>query len=183
MLPRFTLGDTLSLRKTLSAYPPGSGWVLHMRLLPAGAGSAIDVVGTADAGVHVLTAAAATTAAWAPGAYSWAQWVQHATLGSHTVDTGRTTLLSNPRTVTGPLDLRTEAETALENVRAMLRGRATQDVLRYTINGRSLERYSVSELVALESTLVAQLKRERRTAAAAAGRPDPRLHSVRLGRA
>jgi hypothetical protein len=141
------------------------------------------VTGTSEADVHVLTAAAATTAAWAPGVYSWAQWVQHATLGSHTVDTGRSTLLPNLRTVTGPLDLRTDAETALDNVRAMLRGRATQDVLRYTINGRSLERYSVTELVALESTLVAQLKRERRAAAIAAGQPDPRLHSVRLGRA
>ena len=182
MHTRFVVGDTLSYTRSLADYPAGEGWVLHLRLIPASGGSAIEVTGTASGDDHAVDAAAATTAAWQPGACTWAEWV---TLGaaSHTIATGTCTLVSNPRTVAAPLDLRTEAQIALDNVRATLRGKASADVLRYTIAGRSLERYSVEELIALESKLANDVRRENAAAAIAAGRPDPRNMQVRLGRA
>ena len=59
----------------------------------------------------------------------------------------------------------------------MLRGTASQGVLSYSIAGRSLQRYSITELMALESKLAADVKREQ---------PGQGLRSkvfVRLGRA
>lgn len=183
MLPRFALGDTLALTSSLADYPASAGWVLHYRLVPRdGAGTAVAFNSTAAGDAHAILVPAATTAAWAGGVYTWSSWVA---LGaqSFSLGLGVTELLLNPRTATGPLDLRSAAQVALDNVRAALRGKAGADVLSYTINGRSLQRYSVAELIALESKLALDVGRENRAAALAAGRPDPRRMTVRLARA
>lgn len=182
MQARFAAGDTLSYTRSLADYPAGDGWALTLRMVPRESGTAITVVGTASGDDHQIDAAAATTATWLPGVYSWTEF---ATLGaaSYTVAQGSVTLLANPRTTTAPFDTRTDAQIALDNVRATLRGKASADVLRYTIAGRSLERYSIPDLIALESKLAADVQRENAAAARAAGRPDPRNMQVRLGRA
>jgi hypothetical protein len=182
MLSRFTLGDTLSLTLKLSDYP-APAWTLHHRLLlRAGAGTAITFASTPSGSDHQVTVAQATTAAWAAGTYTWASWVTDGT-SSHSVDRGSTELLANPRTATAPLDLRSHAEQGLCNVRLMMVGRANSVVLKYQINGRSLEHYPMSELIALETRLAGQVAAERRSAALAAGKADPRRYAVRLGRA
>jgi hypothetical protein len=183
MPPRFTIGDTLAFTKTLAAYPASAGWVLHYRLVPRGiTGSAQTFYGTASGDSHVIDVPAATTAAWQPATYTWASWVTDGT-DSHTLEAGSTQLLINPRTTAAPLDLRSDAQIALDNVRAVIQGKASADVYSYTIAGRSLQRYAMAELVALESRLVSQVRAEQRAAAIAAGRPDPRKIHVRLGRA
>ena len=183
MLPRFTLGDTLSTTKTLAAYPASAGWVLYYRLVPrSGAGTAIAFNGTASGSDHLISVPAATTAAWAAGTYTWASWVADGT-SSYSLEQGTTELLLNPRTTDGPLDLRSASQTALDNVRATIQGKATADVLKYEINGRSLERYPMRELIALETHLATQVAREKRVEQLAAGKADPRRYAVRLGRA
>jgi hypothetical protein len=183
MLPRFVVGDTLQLTETLAGYPASVSWVLYYRLLPRdGVGTAITFNSTASGDDHVINVPAATTATWAAGTYTWARWVSDGT-ASHSLDNGVTQMLPNPRTVAAPLDLRTSAQIALDNVRATIQGKATADVLKYEINGRSLERYPMRELIALETHLSTQVNREARTAALAAGKPDPRRYQVRLGRA
>lgn len=183
MLSRFTLGDTLKLTKTLADYPATAGWVLYYRLVVRdGAGAAIAFNSTASGSDHLISVPAATTAAWVAGVYTWASWVADG-VSTYSVDSGTTQLLQNPRTTTSPLDLRTAAQTALDNVRLTIQGKATADVLKYEINGRSLERYPMRELIALETHLTTQVNREARTAALAAGKPDTRRYAVRLGRA
>lgn len=179
MPPRFAIGAALVFTVALPAYPADEGWLLRYRLvLQSGAGGAIAFDTAADGGVHAANVPPATTAAWGPGTYSWASWAE---LGSDVrdVDHGTVVLLPNVRTAAGPLDLRSEAEIALANVQALLRGRATQDALRYTINGRSLERFSVAELVTLEGKLRRDVERER---FAATGRNTSRMVG-RIGRA
>lgn len=182
MLQRFSAGDTLAFDERLPDYPASSGWTLNYRLVPRSGGTAYTFASTASGDLHAISVAAATTAAWVPGTYTWASWVGSGAL-SHSIGSGTLTVLPNPRTAAGPLDLRSDAEVALDNVRATIRGKASADVLRYTIAGRSLERYAMSELVALESQLALQVRREQRAATLAAGGADPRRLSVRLGRA
>ena len=183
MFSRFTLGDTLSLTKTLAAYPATAGWVLYYRLVVRdGAGAAITFNSMASGSDHLITVPAATTAAWVAGTYTWASWVSDG-VSSYSVEHGSTDLLSDPRTTSSPLDLRTAAQTALDNVRLTIQGKASADVLRYEINGRMLERYPRRDLLALEANLVARVNAEQRAAALAAGRPDTRMRTVRLGRA
>jgi hypothetical protein len=65
----------------------------------------------------------------------------------------------------------------------MIRGTAMQGVKRYSIGGRELERYSITELIQLESKLSNDVRGEQAAAAMAAGRPNPRKLHVRMGRA
>lgn len=182
MPPRFTLGDTLSFTKKLSAYAAGV-WTLYYRLMVrAGSGTPISFNSAASGSDHAVSVPPATTAAWVAGIYTWASWVSNGT-DKFSIEQGSTTLLADPRTASGALDLRTPAQVALDNVRATIQGRATADVLRYTIGGRSLERYAMAELIALEQRLAQQVARESRQAQLAAGQADPRRYSVRLGRA
>ena len=80
-------------------------------------------------------------------------------------------------------DGRSAAQVGLDAVRAMLRGTASAGVQKYAIQGRSLERYSIAELIVLESQLVAQVKAEQRVANLAAGLADNRKVLVRIPRA
>lgn len=179
MPPRFAIGAALVFTVTLPAYPAEDGWTLRYRLVPqAGAGSAISFDTAASGSAHAANVSAATTGAWSAGTFSWFSWVESGS-DVRDVDHGTIVLLPNVRSAAGPLDLRSEAEIALANVQALLRGRATQDALRYTINGRSLERFSIDELVKLEAKLRRDVERER---FAATGRNTSRMVG-RIGRA
>lgn len=179
MPPRFAIGAALVFTVTLPAYPADDGWTLRYRLVPqAGAGSAISFDTAASGSAHAANVSAATTGAWSAGTFSWFSWVESGS-DVRDVDHGTIVLLPNVRSAAGPLDLRSEAEIALANVQALLRGRATQDALRYTINGRSLERFSIDELVKLEAKLRRDVERER---FAATGRNTSRMVG-RIGRA
>lgn len=159
MLSRFAIGGNLEFTKTLAAYPASAGWVLSYRLVLKSGTGHLSFDAGADGDVHAVAVAAATTAAWTPGAYTWFSWV---TLSAavHNVEQGETTLLPNPRIATASLDLRSDAQTALDNVRATIRGTASANVLSYTINGRQLQHYGISDLLRLESKLARDVQRE-----------------------
>lgn len=59
-------------------------------------------------------------------------------------------------------ETRSQARIALDNIKAMLAGQAKEGVKRYKINNRELERYSMSELLALRSHFAAEVQREER---------------------
>lgn len=183
MYSSFTAGDTFELTTPLAAYPATAGWVLKFRLLPRdSAGAPIAITCTASGADHLASVAATATAAWVPGAYTWSSWVE---LGaaSHSIEQGQITLRPDPRTYSGALDGRSEAEIGLANVQAMLRGKASTGVQAYTINGRELRRYSVDDLLKLEAKLSADVKREQAAAAMASGLPSRRRIMVRLANA
>jgi hypothetical protein len=178
MLSRFAIGGNLEFTKTLAAYPASAGWVLSYRLVLKSGTGHLTFDAAADGDVHAVAVAAATTAAWTPGDYTWFSWV---TLGAavHNVETGETTLLPNPRTATASLDLRSDAQTALDNVRATIRGTASANVLSYAISGRQLQHYSIQDLIVLESKLARAVQRETQ---ALTGR-NPRRLVARVSRA
>lgn len=184
MLDRLILGDTLNYATTVAGYAASDGWTLSFRLIPRTSGSAISITCTADdddPDAHRAEVSAATTAAWAAGVYNWASWVSKAS-EKYSVSTGVITLVADPRTATAPYDLRSDAQVALDNVRATIRGKASADVLKYTIAGRSLERYPMAELIQLESKLSAEVAREMDAARIAAGLKSRRRIMLRLGR-
>lgn len=183
MPPRFTLGDTLRFTTTLAAYPASAGWVLHHRLIARpGPGAAIAFSSTASGADHLTNVLAASTAAWVAGVYTWASWVTDGA-SIFSIGQGSTELLADPRTAAAGLDLRSAARVALDNVRLTIQGKASADVLSYTINGRQLEKYPMRELLALQTELAAQVAAEDRAAKLAAGGADSRRYTVRLGRA
>ncbi len=184
-LESITLGDTLNFSTTVPDYEPGDGWVLKYRFVPRSVGSAISVSTTQDTedpGSHRFQVAAADTAAWTAGAYSWFSYVENSGGERHSVGEGQVTFNPDPRTAS-TLDNRSSARVALDNVRAMLSGKASSGVLSYSIGGRTLQSYSIPDLLQLESKLVADVKREDQQDAIASGRPSQRRVFVRAARA
>jgi hypothetical protein len=179
MFSRFTVGDTLSLTTNLSGYPASEGWTLKHRLVPrAGSATPIEITSTPDGDAHVAAVTAAETAEWVAGTYSFTSYVENGDGEVFTVESGQVELLPDPRVAT-TLDTRTDAQTALDNIRAVLRGVATKNVLRYEINGRSLQHYEIRDLIALESKLAIDVAREQNAAGLAAGLKSRRQVFVR----
>jgi hypothetical protein len=182
MRDRIVCGDTLDFVTTLPDYPAAT-YTLKYRLIPRASGTAIDI--TCSAGTepndHRCGAAAATTALWTAGEYSWASWVEKAG-ERYQVDAGAVTIVANPATAS-TYDSRSQAEVALDAVNAVLANRATLDQRRYSISGRELERMSPGELLELRSALQIDVMRERAARNRAKGLDDGRRIYLRAGRA
>lgn len=152
-------GDTLDFLTTVIDYPASAGWTLSFRLVPQSAGTAYTFSAAAENDDYRSTVTAATTASWAAGEYSWSSYV---TKGSerYTVDSGFLTIKANPATVAAGTDLRSHARKALAAVEAVIEGRASLDQEEYTINGRSLKRTPVADLIRLRSFYKSEVARE-----------------------
>lgn len=151
-----TAGLSFQATVNLSDYPAPE-WELRAFLRGK---QNIDLLAAADGVLHVFSADAATTAAWATGAY-W--YSLRATKGTQVVEIakGQIDVLPDLATVTGTYDGRTENQKALEAIDAVLAKRATLDQERYRINNRELYRTPIGDLMKLRSFYVAAVRREK----------------------
>jgi len=158
VLSEFRAGDSLSWSESWPDYPPTDGWVLTYRLV--GSPGTVSFTSTNDNGAHLFSVASATTAAWASGFYEWTAFVSKGT-ERFTLDEGTITILANPATETAA-DKRSHARKVLDAIRAVLEGRASKDQESYSINGRTLNRTPVRDLIELERVYAARVAREER---------------------
>lgn len=156
----------------------------YLRTSTAGEGAT--VVGVAEGKGWRFTLPAATTANFDPGT-----WFFQA-VAAALADGAKTTLGSGRVTVEGSLgytgtpgafDGRSQAEKDLEAVQTAIRrlmsGGAVQE---YRIGTRSLKRYDLADLLALETRLKAEVAREQKAAMIANGLGNPHNLYVRFGR-
>lgn len=180
-LGNLVVGDTLDRTVQAPGYSAADGWTLKYRLVPRTSGSAIAITSTADGDSHHIEVAAATTAEWDAGNYSWAAYVENGSGESHSLLSGSMRLLPDPRVSSAPLDLRSDAQRALEEAETALSS-WTPTTKSYTIGGRSMTFNSTAEIIPIISYWKNKVQRENRAAAMSAGLPDPRKTFVRLGR-
>jgi hypothetical protein len=160
-------GDTLAWSRSFEAYPATAGWVLAYVLnSPTGriVVNSADITATGDQ--FNIAVPSAETKLWAPGAYQWTAVVALAASGPvpaqrFTVALGRVVIAIDLLDATAPQDTRSNAEKALDNIHLMLAGRGGDGVQEYTINGRMLRRYSITELLQLRSVYTSIVKIER----------------------
>lgn len=177
-ITKLIAGDNLDFVTDVDEYPPTDGWTLKYRLTPRFT-TPVQAPITLTAATYETTRyrvqeTPTTTEDWAAGVYSWASWVEQS--GQRiTLEHGQElTIAADPATIAQGTDVRSEAVIALANVQAALKGVATKNVLSYEIAGRSLQHYSVDELLKLRDRLMTDVKRERAAAMAAAGQPTRR---------
>lgn len=151
-----TAGDLVEWRREDLTDYPASTWSLTYRLLNA-AGK-IDITALAVGDYFKVSEAKSATAAWAPGAYQWQAYV---TLSAerYMVDQGRMVVQPNFATMSS-YDGRSHARRTLEAIEAVIERRATLDQKSYAINGRSLERTPIPDLLALRSQYLNMVKAE-----------------------
>lgn len=177
-------GDSLNFLTAGGAYPASSGWVLKYRLVPrTGTNTAIELTASAEGSDHRIAVAASTTTAWAADNYTWISWVEKS--GEvYTLEQGQLTVQPNPRTAAAGYDGRSQAEKALDDVRAAYASfvASSGTKRRYRIGEREMEFRSTTEIIQQINYWQIEVNRERRAMALAKGLPDPRKTYVRLNR-
>lgn len=169
-------GDTWRWTRSLSDYPASAGWVLSYTLINAGA--KITVNASASGDDHLVTVSAATTAGYTPGTYDWRARVSKA--GEvFTVSEGRITVRNAYAGST--FDARSHARKTLDNIEAVIEGRATSATLEYEIAGRRMKYIPAAELLSLRDKYRAEVAAEEAARSVAAGLPDKRRVFVRFG--
>lgn len=159
-----TAGDTVSWSIALPDYPASAGWVLSYALL--GSSGKLSISSVASGDDHLVNVPAATTASWPAGLYSWQAYATHATLGRFTVRTGMLTILANFATAT---DGKTTARKLLDAIESVLQGSANLSQKSIEINGKRIDRHSITELFSVRSRLQQEVQQEEAAAGIAAG--------------
>lgn len=139
-------GDTWKWTRTLDDYPAGT-WTLKYRF--KNAAGYFEIVATPSGTDHAVTVAAATTAGYVAGSYTWMAWVE-AGSEKYTVDTGTLTVDPDYRASTAAYDGRSHAQKMLDAIEAWLEARDPA-VAEYEIAGRRMKFIPTAELVKLRS--------------------------------
>lgn len=156
-------GDSINETIALADYPATDGWTLQVRFAPQGSGTPLTVsAATAPDGTsYDLTVSTAATTDWAPGKWTYTQWVEKSGQ-RQTIGTGQITVLADPSTATTGIDTRSHVKKTLDALEAMLEGKAGSDVQSYSINGRQLQHYTIPDLLMLRDKYSAEYAREQR---------------------
>jgi len=144
-------------------------------------GDEIEITASASGADYLVEVAAATTANHTPGRYWWQAYItrdsdsERVTIGNGLFDlqTNRDQSLADPRS---------HAKKVLAAIEAVIEERATKDQESYTINGRTLSRTPITDLITLRDKYRQEVNGEEAAQKLAAGQGDPRKIGVRLRR-
>ncbi len=168
-------GDSVSWTITDSEHP-GPTWAISYALVNSD-GDHRTLTSTANVEEHTVTLTPAQTADWQPGTYTWQRYAND---GSDRVTTGSGSIEVAADLQPGSVDLRTTAKQILDAIDAVLKGKASQDQLTYSLNGRSLTRMTWADLIAARSHFKREVDREEAAARVAAGQPSGKTLRVRF---
>lgn len=140
-----TAGDLITWKISHGDYPAGDGWALSYALTSATA--LISITSSASGDDHLISVAAATSAAWVAGTYA----IQgYATNGSarHLVYKGDIKILPDLAAASGGLDNRSHVKKTLDLLEAAMESLATGTMTSTSILGTTYTRKNmVSELI------------------------------------
>lgn len=162
-------GDTWAWKRTDLGvdYAPASYALSYSARLES-AGTEIGISASESGNDYIVTVAAATTAAYAAGVYHWQAYITRTSDSARvTVDSGTFEVIANRDTAT--TDPRSHAKIVLDAVEAVIESRATKDQESYTINGRSLSRTPLKDLIMLRDKYRTLYLQEQRAEAIANG--------------
>jgi len=145
--------------EAFASHPPPD-WALQYLLRPVSGGSPYVITATWGNGAYLLSYAASDSAQLAPGEYEWAALAFHDATDDRTrLGAGRFCVLPDPMQVTE--DQRSAAERILAAIDATLEGRVSKDAESYTIEGRSISRTPIADLIRLQSIYQQRVLAER----------------------
>jgi len=160
MQAKLIAGDSLKFLSTVPDYTSTAGYTLTYRLVRRdGAAGPILITASAEGDGYAVNVTPATTATWTVGQYTWAAYVTK-TGERYTVETGEIEILPDAAVSGAPLDIRSQAVTALAAAKTAF---AAWDGTRKTvaINGRSVTFNTPSEIMEVISHWEVEVQRER----------------------
>lgn len=161
-------------------YPPADFSLKYSARLEL-AGTEIEITATESGNEYLIEVSSVTTTGYTAGTYHWQSYIirtsdsERITLGSGTweVKANRDAATTDPRG---------HVKKVLDAIEAVIEARATKDQESYTINGRSLSRTPIKDLIVLRDTYRIEYQRELAAERVARGLGNPRRIGVRFNR-
>jgi hypothetical protein len=182
-------GDTLDFTVSVPEYPATDGWTLKYRLTPRFTTPAqLPVVLTAsmnaDGQQYDIQASPATTAAFVPGAYAWARWVEKAGARQTLNESGSLLVKADPSATAQGYDGRSQAAKAVDDIKAaMATFTASNGTIKsYSIGNRQVTYRDKAEMLTDLDFWQRQLMAENEAVAMAGGLGNPRNVGIRFHR-
>lgn len=165
----FTAGDTVVWTHYDGNYLPADGYVLSIAIVITGVKVTADATDNGD-GSHLFTIPGTATAELTA---SPANWQIYATKSGarQTLSFGQFVVTPDFADAATGLDARSEAEKIIAAIDAMMANKATADQQSYSVSGRALSRYPVTELLEMRRYYVRIVSNEKAQAAKTNGLP------------
>lgn len=159
----FVAGDRITWKKADLGidYNPASYSLTYSARLENNSDTEISITAGESGSEYVVEIPAATSKNYRIGTYHWQAYITRQSDNERvTVDSGTFKVL--PDRANSNLDPRNHIKKVLDNIEAVIEGRATKDQESYSIQGRSLSRTPIADLIMLRSQYKAELVREQR---------------------
>ena len=159
----FSAGDRVAWKRTdLGTDYDNSLFTLgYEARLEASGSTSITVTASADGDDYLVEIASATTAAYTTGTYHWSAFITRIADSERIeIDSGTFKVLENKATST--VDPRTHVKKVLDAIESVIEGRSSKDQENLTVEGMTLVRTPLEDLIMLHSkykSLYAQEKR------------------------
>ena len=145
---KIVAGDLLQWKRTdLGTDYANGSYTLSYKARLEGTGSTVITITASASGDHYLVSVGqSTTASYTAGDYRWQAYITRDSDSERlTIDSGTFEVIANRSASTA--DPRSHAKTMLDKIESILEGRADGDVSAYSINGRSLTKLDITELL------------------------------------
>ena len=175
------VGDFLQWKKTSLAetYPPALYSANYVARVAAGNSGEIQLPAIERTGYYLFTVTSATSTDFQPGLYHWQLEIVQTSSGNRVVvERGEFEAIQDLDT--NGADPRSHADIMLGKIESLLVGRADKDVTSYSIQGRSIAKMSVVDLLQWRDYYRKEVSKERRDNAIALGKPTKTTMKVRF---
>ena len=155
------IGDRWAWKRTDlgNDYAPASYSLSYTARLESSGSTTFSITCSESGNDYIVEVASATTAAYTVGVYHWQMYITRTSDSERIMlDSGTFELVANRASSTA--DPRTHAKIVLDAIEAVIEGRATKDQESYSIEGRSLSRTSISDLLLFRDRYKAEVRKE-----------------------
>jgi hypothetical protein len=178
---KIVVGDFVQWKKTdLAAnYPPATHTAEYVARVASGQSSEIKIPAIERTSYYLFQASSITTSAFGTGYYHWQLEITETASGNRIViERGEFQAIADLDN--NGADPRTHAEIMLDKIEGLLIGRADKDVSSYSIQGRSISKMTISDLLQWRDYYRKEVNRERRESDIAIGKTTKTTMKVRF---
>jgi hypothetical protein len=156
-------GDRAAWKRTDlgTDYAPASYSLKYSARLEGSGATSIDITATESGNDYIIEVGKSVTTAYTTGTYHWQAYIIRTSDSERlTVDSGIWEIITNRDAAT--TDPRNHVKIVLDNIEAVLEGRSSKDQENYSIQGRSLSRTPIPDLILLRDRYQAMYVRAKR---------------------
>lgn len=175
------LGDFVQWKRTdlVSAYPVSTHSALWVAREKAGGAAEIKITATENDAYYLFTIPSSTSSEFTVGKYFWQLEITETSSGNRiVVDRGETEVVADLDV--NAADLRTHAEVMLDKIESLLEGRADKDVTSYSIQGRSISKMAIPDLLEWRNYYRKEVAKEKKDRDIKNGRSSSTTAKVRF---